>query len=132
MVIDFIPFKRVSDFYFTDEIKKYIFKYDFDINVCSDATNWDEYSLDSHGISIYTDKEKIESISCNKSMLYNGKEIIGISILDFVNMFKLKVSEKPDKIYMNELEIQYTYEFDAIGLQVWCLDNRIVTAIASI
>lgn len=132
MIIDYIPFTRIGNFYLGDNISLYSSTYKFLFEACDDKTGWDVYSLDEYGIVIYTDSlGVVESISCSKSLVFKGKEVIGVNILDFLNTFGFINISDPDSIDMSENEVQNVYEIDEIGLQIWCLDDLIVTVIAS-
>lgn len=132
MIIDYIPFTRVATFYLGNNISLYKYTYKFLFEPCDDKTGWDGYSLDEYGIVIYTDElGVIESISCNKSFVFRGKEIISMSIMNFINTFDISNISAPDFIDMSENEVQNVYEVDEIGLQIWCLDDVIITVIAS-
>lgn len=131
MIIYLVPFEQVGDFYLKSRISTYIDDFKFEFTPTDETTGWEMYEEQSLGISLYVENNIIESISCNEECLYGGRNIIGMNIDEFMNFYGIKPNEEVDKLYVSEDEMQDVYEFDDIGLQVWCSDNIIVTVIAS-
>src|SRR5690554_2178305 len=130
MIIDYIPFTRIGNFYLGDNISLYSSTYKFLFDACDDKTGWDEYSFGEYGIVIYIDiLGVVESFSCSRSLVFDGKQVIGVNILDFLNTFGLINISDPYSIDMTENEVQNVYEIDQIGPQIWCLDDLIVPVI---
>ncbi len=131
MVTYFIPLERVGEFELNTGICGYIENFNFKYSPIDESTEWETYSLENEEISLYVEDGKIVSIVCNEECLYKGRNIIGMNIDEFINFYDAKPIGEIDKLYVNENETQDVYEFDDIGLQVWCKDDIIVTVIAS-
>jgi hypothetical protein len=69
----------------------------------------------------------VEGIQCDKSILFNGQELLGLSIEDVVKFF----GREPDQ-FGEEFEviddIQIIAEFDDFGLVLWFVDGVSVSA----
>lgn len=134
MVMYFIPFKCIGNFEIDTSIKSYLKEYDFEYFMDIDNIGRDTFSLDDIGISLYVESSNqiIESINCSESCLYRGRNIIGMTINEFIVHAETFYYEEPDCLDFDEDDIpQYVYEFEDIGLQVWTKHNRIVNVIAS-
>ncbi len=133
MILYFIPFERIGEFILESDIKNYQEEMEFTQTPRDDATEWRAYSIEDIGVSLYVNDEgKIVSIVCDDDCLYKGRNLLGMNIEEFI-------SHTEEKYYgeINELDFeddgipQYVYEFDDIGLQVWCKNDIIITVIAS-
>lgn len=132
MILNFIPFKCIGEFKISSRIHDYLQRYDFEYTEPDNITGWATYDLNELGLSLYVDKEKIISISCNKECVYREKNLISMGIDDFISWAELKIYGRIDELYLEEDDIpQYVYEFDDIGLQVWVKNKLIKTVIAS-
>ena len=132
MVNYFIPLKRVGDFELNAQISNYADKYNFKHSSIDKSTGWETYSLVNEGISLYVEDGKIVSIVCIEECLYQGRNIIGMNINEFIGFYDIKPVGEIDQLYVNDYETQNVYEFDYIGLQIWCKEDTIVTAISSL
>lgn len=131
MITYFIPLERVGEFDLNTQISDYTEKFDFKYSPIDESTEWETYSLENDGISLYVEDDKIISIVCDEECIYKGRNIIGMNIDEFINSYDVEPIGEVDKLYVNENETQDVYEFDDIGLQVWCKNSIIVTVIAS-
>lgn len=131
MVTYFIPLERIGDFELNADICNYIENFDFEYSPADESTEWETYSLKNDDISLYVEDGKIVSIVCNEECIYNGRNIIGMNIDEFINFYEVNPIGEIDKLYVNDNETQDVYDFDDIGLQIWCKDDIIVTVIAS-
>jgi len=134
MNMQFIPFKSIGDFEIEKSIKVYSEKYKFEYDADVNNTGWDTFSLDDIGISLYVDasNHNIISINCSTNCLYRERDIIGMTIDEFVIHAETSYNEEPDCLDFEEDDIpQYVYEFDDIGLQVWVKNGKIKNVIAT-
>lgn len=131
MITYFIPLERVGEFDLNAQISDYTEKFNFKYSPADESTDWETYSLENEGISLYVEENKIISIVCDEECLYKGRNIIGMNIDEFINSYDVNPIGEIDELYVNENETQNIYEFDDIGLQVWCRDDEIVTVIVS-
>ncbi len=131
MLIYLVPFERVAEFEFNSDIKQYFNQYEFDYTPVEDITDYEIYEIEDLGISLYVENDVIESIVCRYECLYKGRNIIGMDIDEFINFYDVSPSDEVDSVYVSNTELQYVYEFDELGLQIWCnQNNEIVTVIA--
>ncbi len=132
MVAYFVPLERIGDFGLNTDICNYIEVFDFKYSPADDSTEWETYLLENDGISLYVEDDKIVSIVCDEECLYKGRNIIGMDINEFINFYNVNPVGEVDRLYVNDYETQDVYEFDDIGLQVWCSNGIIITVIASV
>lgn len=125
----FIPFKSIGVFILNSDINKYLKNYIYEYTEVDEITGWDTYNIIGLNISLFTDSGKIVSMLCENECYYNNKNIIGVNIDDFMNFNNLQYTNE-ESLFVNNNEKQNVYEFDSIGLQVWCKKNEIVTVIA--
>ncbi|UJH66381.1 hypothetical protein [Allomuricauda sp. SCSIO 65647] len=131
MVPVFEPFVGIGDFELDTTIDKYLGDYNFKILNKDGKYDCDKYIIDNPDMSLYVDENNIiESISCREECLYKGRNIIGMNIDEFINYYDIAPVGDVDIMPIGE-EMQDVYEFDDIGLQVWCVNDKIVTIIAS-
>jgi hypothetical protein len=131
MVAYFIPLESIGEFDLDAQICDYTEKFNFKYSPADKSTEWETYSLENEGISLYVEDNKIISIVCDEECLYKGRNIIGMNIEEFISFYGVNPVGEVDELYVNDNETQNVYEFDDIGLQVWCRDDEIVTVIAS-
>lgn len=69
----------------------------------------------------------VEGIECDKSILFNGQELLGLSIKDVVNVLGTEPDQFGESFDLGE-EIQILAEFDDLGLVLWMKDGISVAA----
>ncbi|MFD2916841.1 hypothetical protein [Psychroserpens luteus] len=132
MILYFIPFIRIGDFTFESKINNYKSNFKFAYTPVNDSTEWETYEIEDLGLSLYVEEDNITSIVCRDDCLYKGRNLIGMTIEEFISHTEEKYYGEIDILdYEDDGVPQYVYEFDDIGLQVWCKNNIIVTIIAS-
>jgi len=128
-----IPSVSVGGMRFNDDISKYV---DFEHTFYSRGTDFDDdlYVFVSPPLSVYvSDKGKITSICCRKECFYNGVNLIGLGIDNFIMLS----NERPDKFEKNYILVedreqnQTVYDFDSLALQIWTWRKKIVTVFCS-
>lgn len=125
-----------QEFNLGEDIDKYkSLKYDFDpklISSSGQALDFDSYILSDFPLSLWVDDESgkdiVHIIECEKTCLWQNKELIGMNYNDFINYFNVT----PDSI-----DSQWTsgpikndrnyhiYRFDSLGIELWVWRNRI-------
>lgn len=129
MILYLSPRIGVNEFTFKSDINEYT---NFDFHYTrTNGTGYDTYDIDDSGLSIYVENNLIESIACTEELLYKGCNIIGMYITEFMSYYEVDHSGSVDKIFVNNEELQEVYEFDTLGLQLWCRKDKVTTAIAS-
>jgi hypothetical protein len=133
MIAYFLPFRGIGDFMFNEPIASYINTFDFTIYSKDGKYDCDKYTIDNPDISLHVDdNNNIESISCHEECLYKGRNLIGMTIEEFISHTGEKYYGEVDRLDFEDDGVpQYVYEFDDIGLQVWCKNDVIITIIAS-
>lgn len=131
MITYFTPLEGVGEFELNTQIGNYTKLFNFKHSPADESTEWETYSLENQGISLYVEDGNIISVMCDEECLYKGRNIIGMNIDEFINFYDVNPIGEIDELYVNENETQNIYEFDDIGLQVWCKNNIIVTIISS-
>ena len=134
MILYLLPFDRVGDFELNAPIARYSSKFEFEFSNDEYNTGWVAYQLSSLGITLYVDKllEIIVSLSCWKECIYKGRNIIGMSVDEFILHTDTDHLEEPDSLdFENDNIPQLVYEFEDLGLQVWTKNGIIVTVIVS-
>lgn len=130
MILYLTPLIGINEFTFKSDIRNYN-NFDFHYTPMN-VIGYDTYDIDNSGLSIYAGNNLIESIACTKDLLYKGRNMIGMSIDEFKSHYNLNPSGDIDTLFVDDDETQDVYEFDEVGLQIWCRNNVIVTAIASL
>lgn len=131
-VLEFIPWQSVGVFKFDDDIANYQ----------NELTNWvfepiDEYGLehyhlndDSRMISIR--HGKIGSIFCYETLIYQGINLIGLSIDEFKHITQSDYVGTPEEMdFEDDGYPQTIYDFDDIGARAWVKKGKIVTIIVA-
>lgn len=120
----FIPFERIGDFYLDDEVSKYkniLSKY---IHVPKDEYGYEYYHVnepytdkDSHFIAVTNNK--IRAVFCYDNVVFNGINLIGLTIDEFKKITNSDYIGEPDELDIFEDEPpMYDYKFKEIGVTV--------------
>lgn len=133
MIAHFEPFQGIGEFKIGANIAPYMKKFALEFTPADSSTGWDTYELEHPEISISTEENVIVSIACYDECLYKGRNMIGMTIEEFLNYYELKSDGEADELLFEEgdVEPQFVYEFDSIGLQVWVKKDHILNVIAS-
>ncbi len=133
MIVDLIPFKTVGEFQIGSNIENYIKKYNFNIyDYSNDSTPGINFSLTNPKITLFVYEEIIESIACYEKLVFKKKNLIGMSLVQFIEHTGENYVGLIDELDFEDNEPpQYVYEFEGIGLQVWIKNEIIVTIIVS-
>ncbi|CAN0515531.1 unnamed protein product [Laminaria digitata] len=71
----------------------------------------------------------IESIQCDRSILYRGVELLGKSIDEIVEVLGSQPDEFSDEVELYDGDVQIIAEFDDLGLLIWMKEG--VSAVAA-
>lgn len=114
------PFKGVGDFNFGDPIAPVMTKYDHEHISLQEEGGGDLYALEDIPVSLGVTDELIDAVFCDEECIYKGKNIIGMTIEEFMTHTGEKyhgdVEEEEDED--DDIPV-YIYEFEEIGIQVW-------------
>ncbi|TJY65425.1 hypothetical protein FAZ19_09760 [Sphingobacterium alkalisoli] len=121
MIPVLVLFKQVGDFILGDSIKEYLDRFEFSIDDMSDdkVTPVICYTFSNPEITLFVEIDGIiDYIECYEELLYKGVNLIGLSVQQFSNHVEDDYSDE-DRLYVNEEDVRYVYEFNQVGLQVW-------------
>ena len=130
MINIFIPLKKIGEFELGTNINIYKDKYMFKYTEKDISTGWETYSSEQNNISLFVENNIIVSIVCEVECFFNKMNIIGIDINYFLEKNNLHFDDFQE-LYISDSEIQQVYDFDDLGLQVWCAGKKIISIIAS-
>jgi hypothetical protein len=125
MKMNLVPFKKVGKFVLGESIDLYKDRYNLvleDDGFEDDSTGLITYNLESPDTSPCVDKENktIRFIMCNEELFFKGRNLIGLTIEEFMSHTRENYIGEVDIIDFEEDEIpQNVYEFENLGLQVW-------------
>ena len=135
---EFVPNVSLGIFHLGYQIKEYLnLEYTHDILSMEqyDLPDIDSYYFPKHGVEIsINDQHQIEYITCRTVCIWNGKNIIGMLLRDFLKQYNLHpIDEEGSLFYLEEpRHTQRAYDFkEDVGLQVWVWRKHIVTVIIS-
>ena len=69
----------------------------------------------------------VDGVECDKSILFNGQELLGLSINDVSDVLGRKPDQYGESIELGD-ETQVLAEFDDLGLVLWMKDGISVAA----
>ena len=124
----------VGCFKFNASIKKYKDKYGIiyneDVNSGDDITGLETYNLpdDEIAIEVNRDTGRIHSISSEQNFVYNGKNIIGMTLDDLSEMLGVIPDTVDSPLYFGENDVRTPVTFYDLGLDVYLRDGIIVLA----
>jgi len=131
MILTLEPFVGVGPFEFNKQIIHYENAFSLTKETDGDYT-CDHFNLEYPETDLYVRDGVVSSINCYEECIYKGRNIIGMSIDEFMNFYELSPVGNVDELLFEEDNIpQYVYEFDQIGLQVWVKNREILNVIAS-
>lgn len=123
----------IGKFKLGSNIHVYEMDFDFEYSPPDPVTGSESYSIDIPYITIFTYDKVIESIVCYEECLFQGKNLIGITLQELLSFTSWQYDKDDvDEMFFEEDGIpQIVYIFDAQGLQVWTKKNVIVAIIVS-
>ncbi|MBT2622611.1 hypothetical protein [Chryseobacterium sp. ISL-6] len=128
------PFTGVGEFVIGRPIDHYKKDFEFlikDFN--SSSTPSINYTIYNPETTVFTENNIIDSIACYEEVLYKGKNLIGITVNEFL-LFTDETYTCVEELDFEEDNIsQFVYEFEKMGLQVWekGKNGKIITIIVN-
>ena len=129
---EWIPTVGVGPFRFGVPVEQY---------VASGLLKFESYPEELGGGGSYVDKGDnlavsvedqgqgvVYIIQCDASMLFKGRELIGVSLADALEILGREPDEFGEELELDDDEIQVTAEFDELGLTLWLKDNVTMSA----
>jgi hypothetical protein len=114
------PFKGVGDFNFGDSIASVTDNFDYELIPLEDEGGSDLYALEDIPVTLGVNDDVIDAVFCDEECIYKGKNIIGMTIEEFMSHTGEKyhgdVEEEEDED--DDVPV-YIYEFEEIGIQIW-------------
>lgn len=132
---ELVPNKSYAGFVLGEDIHKYLGNnriYDF--YPTDRDTNNERYDFYHPKITVWTENDRIVTISCEETCYWQGKNLIGMCYKDFLAMVKIQADDE-DIIYVPQSpyrgQNQKVYSFDTLGLMVWVWRDKIRTVLIS-
>lgn len=127
----FIPRESLGGIKLGEPIDSYSKRNDYEIVEESCGEDW--YYFKGGDISVFTSDGIIDTIACVHDVMWNNVPLIGMKILDFVNIFQLHV-DSCERLYLYEAppnrHTQYMHTFiEPLGLCIWCWRKRIIKVV---
>ena len=126
MKMKLVPFNRVGQIILGKPIDLYQKKYGLELLDDSmfekDTTNLITFELSKSDTSINVDESNriVKSIMCHEELLYKGKNLVGMTIEEFIaHTGENYAGEKDVLDFEDDYIPQNVYEFETLGLQVW-------------
>lgn len=119
MIVILIPFQSVGDFVFKSKINNYLKKYSFEVRDYSSdlSTPTVHYSIEFPRMTLFVENDLIEEIGCYEKLLYKGRNLVGMTIEEFISHTGENFVGEIDCLDFEEDHIpQYVYEFESIAL----------------
>jgi hypothetical protein len=128
------PCVGVGEFIFGADIKPLIGKYNLLLvpDEYKSQVAWNSYSVSDKDMRIYTEDERIIAVACYEECWINGINLLGLSLTDIIKVMgivKEQISEGEE--YEINDEVQFVYEIDDLGAQLWIQDGHVITIICS-
>lgn len=132
--MDLIPNKSYGYFILNENIDHYLNHPHIKESINERLYSYDSYNFFEDDIIVWTEHNRIDTIRCEKQCFWKDKNLIGITIDEFIFLFKVKPDEQ-DFIYVcnshSKGQNQKVYTFIELGLQVWVWRKKIVTILIS-
>lgn len=128
--------KSYNDFILGTHISDYFDK-KHEEGVASDSSHDDIVSYDFYddGVDVWCKNNIIDSVFCETKCIYEGINLIGMKIDDFMDRFHFYPNDE-DVVWLEGIDgkkgqNQHVYDFDKEGLQIWVWRSRIRAIIIS-
>ena len=128
-----VPLERVGKFFLDTpcanyDIEKVITPLD------DPVTGSGIYETDIQGIYLFEENGIIGSIECDKQFFFKNFNFIGMNIKQAISILGSEPSTI-DKLILyadspNDDKLNIIYYFDNFGLELWCVDDKVDSAIA--
>ena len=93
----------------------------------NETVGWKVYrSPGDDNIRIFSENGEVVSVACYDECLYQGVNLIGLSLEEFVQVVGSQPLAQPDTILVDDGP-QKVFEFDDVEAQVWVKDEKVVT-----
>jgi hypothetical protein len=132
LIWDWTPFYRVGVFKFGENIKEYKTKFDLIEDYESSVDTYDgienqsfRMKAFSNLVEIDTANGVIESVSCTHEFIYKNKNVIGMNLLKLMNLMGHEISKIGEKYQIGD-EMQFTVEYDKLGVMFWVNEENII------
>lgn len=92
------------------------------------SVDWTVYKFNQDG-RVFLEDDKIVSILSTSEVFYHDKNLVGMQIDQIINL----LDSEPDSIESEEMSdgVEYVYEFEQLGLQLWISEGVVVTVIVN-
>ena len=131
-ILEFIPWKSVGKFELNSDIKNYQFpKQNWEYGE-KDEFGDEFYRATDNSLTISFQNNKVHNIFCYETLIYQGVNLIGLTIDEFKNITQSDYVGDVDVLdFEDDGYPQSVYEFEDIGAQVWEKQGKIVCIIVA-
>ena len=96
----------------------------------TDSTNWLKFRLSGEDILVFTENSLVISVACYSRFEIEGVNLIGSTLVDATKLIGETPEAEVDEIEI-EGTVQFVYEFDDSGLQLWVEKGKVATVFIS-
>jgi hypothetical protein len=124
----FNPTVSVGPFIFGTDIENY-FEYHHTYFPAGKYDSFDSYYFLDPPITIFPKGGKIESITCDEYLFFKGRNIIGMLVHNFMEVYQIAYDVK-ERLYVmrdDNIKSMIVYDFDILGLQIWTYRRKIIS-----
>lgn len=87
-----------------------------------DQDKWVTYESDAYGVRILTCNDVIESVSCDRELLYRGLNLLGLQPEDALGALS------PHTHVEEPYPFGWSFSYDELGLELYVVDGVVTTA----
>ena len=96
------------------------------------SADYEWYECVGCDLDVYGDGNgKIETIGCDETLIFDGKNLVGITLSELEGFLKLKGQRFSDGDEMSDGSIVTGYIFEPLGLRAWVTEEERVESIAA-
>ncbi len=124
-----VPNISLGPFVIGTKIDDYVARFGARLEEESDAdlTGWQNYSLPHSDDYLCAEDGLLVSATARGGVTYKGAELVGLTIADLESLLGCCADDIGDAVEYDDGEVQTPYDFNDLGLQVWTVDDKVVT-----
>ncbi|GAB4370190.1 MAG: hypothetical protein Kow00114_30420 [Kiloniellaceae bacterium] len=90
-------------------------------------SDWLVYNLPDSDAFLCAEDGRLVSVTAYEGVIYDGVDLIGLTIGDLEEHLGCPADEDGDPVEYDSGEVQVPHEFFDFGLQVWTVDDEVVS-----
>lgn len=124
------PNVGLEPFKFNTLIDEYIAQFELflDPDDSPDTTDWIQYKMPNHEVSIDVENKKIVSIFTDESFCYQGNTLLGKKVSELESIIAQKPDNVGEPVDYGDGNIQIPLEYDSLGLIAWICNDVVISA----